>query len=122
MTTPKGIGCCKKCAFHEYGDVYCDNKSCPCHAPKGIEELREKWLAGDVWTRLWPQDNEAVIAFASSVSSARDEEWREKVEVLRDSGKLRQHSLISPLENYRIDDQEYGYNTALDDLLTSMEK
>ncbi|HRF71054.1 MAG TPA: hypothetical protein PKV66_06465 [Candidatus Pelethenecus sp.] len=92
--------------------------------PTTLRELREKWL--DFWYKesqnceqkyLTPDTHGIIIDFLTSHST----ELLRKIEGLKNSKKMRERSLISPLESYRIDDQEYGFNQALDDLLASLE-
>lgn len=85
-----------------------------------LRELREKWL--DFWykesqnceqTYLTPDTHGIILDFLTSHST----ELLQKIEGLKNSKKMRERSLISPLESYRIDDQEYGFNQALDEVI-----
>lgn len=51
--------------------------------------------------------------FKGQVNSDMRERVVKMIEWMKNSNKLRENSLISPLESHRIDDQEYGWNSTL---------
>ncbi len=59
-----------------------------------------------------------VKEFIRSVLTQQLSLVEEEVKKMKGGGNLRENSLLSPLESYRINDQIYGYDAALSDLLT----
>lgn len=99
--------------------------------PKGIEELRaeartEFRKIGEGSVRFMATREECytfIDTLISSVSSARDEEWRAKAKSKRRSlYKSDTDVLGESLADSAEVAYEQGYNAALDDLLTSMSK